>query len=131
MNALAIVSIAFGLLVIVTRGPLIFAPKGTVRVFLDWIDSTGHVRVLAVGIAVLGLAALGSLAGVPGTLATVIEVIAWWCVAGGVFLLYFPALYQRFARSFLEAFDVTALRLLGVLGVSVGGLFVYLGAAAG
>ena len=53
-----------------------------------------------------------------------------WLLAGSVFLLLLPAIYQRFARSILDALDSTVLRALGLLGVGVGALFVYFGAAA-
>ena len=130
MNALAIVSIILGFLIIATRGPLIFAPQGTLRVYLRVIKSPAQIRALACVLALMGLAALRGAAGSEGTLSTAIEVIGVWLLAGSVFLLLLPAIYQRFARSILDALDSTALRALGLVGVGVGALFVYFGAAA-
>ena len=131
MNELTVVSIAFGLLIIATRGPLIFAPEGTRRVYQSVIETPSRIRGLACAIGLLGLGALAGTTGTEGTLSTVMEVIGWWLVGGGVLLLLFPAGYQRLARSFMDAFDSTALRAVGFLGVGVGALFIYFGAAAG
>ena len=130
MNALALVSILLGLLIIATRGPLIFAPEGTQRVFLSMIETPARVRVLGCFLLLIGLGALGGASGGYGTLSTVISVIGWFMLGGGVFVLILPAVYQRFAQSVLEAFDASTLRVLGVLGVGIGALFVYFGAAA-
>ncbi len=130
MNAIAVVSILFGLLIIATRGPLIFAPEGTIRVFLRLIETPARIRALACVLLLIGLASLGSVSGGGGTLAVVIEVIGWWMLAASGFLLLAPSVYQRLARNIMEAFGASALRAIGFLGVGVGALFVYFGAAA-
>ena len=130
MNAVAIASIALGMLIIATRGPLIFAPEGTVRVFLSFLENSAGTRAMACLLGLAGLATLGGTRGADGTLFHVIAVVAWMMVAGCVFLLLLPTVYQQLARSILEAFDTAALRMLGVLGVGIGVLFVYFGATA-
>lgn len=130
MNAVAIASIALGILMIATRGPLIFAPEGTVRVFLSFLENSAGVRAMACLLGMAGLATLVSTRDAVGMLTQVIVFFAWLMVAGCVFLLFLPNLYEQLARSVLLAFDAAALRMLGMLGVGIGMLFVYYGAKA-
>ncbi len=130
MNAVAIASIALGILYIVTRGPLIFAPEETVRVFLRFLENSAGIRAMGCLLGLAGFATLRGTAGAVTTLSVVIRFIAWLMVGGGVLLLLFPDAYGQLARSVLMVFDAMALRILGALGVGIGGLFVYFGAKA-
>ena len=127
MNAEALASM--GILIIATRGPLILAPEGTLRVYRSVLATSGRVRAMGCVLAPFGLAALLATEGAEGTLSHVIAFFGWALIAGSVFLLVLPGAYQRFAWSILDAFDTAALRMTGVLGAGIGLLFVYYGAA--
>ena len=130
MNTVAAISITLGLLIIATRGPLIFAPERTLRVYMSLLETSARGRAMACLLALAGLAALGGTAGADGMLSGVIAFIAWGLLAVSGLLLLLPTAGQRLMRSILDAFDTAALRILGVLSVGIGMLFVYFGAAA-
>ena len=61
MASLSIICIAVGILIIVRRGPLIFAPSATLRFYDRWLLSTNvRFRVFGVVFATLAVALLFS-----------------------------------------------------------------------
>lgn len=129
MNDVSLASIALGILMIAVRGPLIFAPQATLRVYGSLLATSARVRIMGCVFAPFGLATWLATADAESTLAQFVAVFSWALIAGGVFLLLLPGAYQRFALSILDAFDDAALRVSGVLSVGIGMLFVYYGVA--
>jgi hypothetical protein len=129
MNGLATVSIALGTLIIVIRGPMVVAPKGTLEVYRQLIQTPARIRILGVFVALLGLAMIAAAWGIDQTAAQVVLVFGWFLSLVSLFLLLlFPTLYRGLAAFFLDALeDTSAIRAVGVIGVAFGVFFLYLG----
>jgi hypothetical protein len=56
MNELSLVYVAVGVLVIVVRGPLIFAPAATIDFYRRLLATDARVRVMGVVVGAVGLA---------------------------------------------------------------------------
>ncbi|TDI65672.1 MAG: hypothetical protein E2O89_02190, partial [Alphaproteobacteria bacterium] len=69
MNAFAIVVIAMGLTVIVSRGPLIVAPGAVRDFYMGLIGTDGRMRWFGVAVAALGAGFVWAASGEPGVLA--------------------------------------------------------------
>lgn len=128
MNPTAVASISLGILLIATRGPFVVAPDETVRVFLSAIENTTMIRAMACGLGLAAFATLRATATPTTLLSGVLRFVAWWLVGNAGFLWIFPGFYQQIAGSVLRAMPADLLRVAGVLGVTIGGLFVYYGA---
>ena len=129
MSALAIASIAFGILIIATRAPLVFAPVATLGAYRGLLASDSRVRILGGFAIVLGLALALSARGVEGVAAGILGGLGWILVVMSALLpIAFPRFYRELAASLLDAIEDAA-PALGALGVAFGILFVYLGLA--
>ena len=132
MTVLQIIIVTVGLLIIALRGPLIFAPLATRGFYLQLIATPGRVRGMASFLALLGLVMVAGARGGEDLAASVLAILGWMILAGGAFLMLFPALYREIAETALEALNnPTALRAVGVLGTGLGVMLVYLGLPAG
>lgn len=131
MNAVAIVSIVFGLLIIVTRGPLIFAPAQMKNVFLKIFQTPQRVRGVGIGMAVLGVAVLLALSESVGTLAVILSVVAWsMLIAALAFMAPFPGAAKSFLDGTINLMSDGFLRVVGAIAVVIGILLIYAGATA-
>lgn len=129
MNSLSIVSIIFGLFVIILRGPLIFFPGAAMTYYRKFFASSGKIRISGIIITILGISMVIS-AQHPDHIGAVIILILGGLMAFGgiVFFLIFPALFKRFMSFFSDVFEDSAdLRLIGVISVLFGACFLYLG----
>ena len=88
MDSLSIICIVVGALVILKRGPLIFAPNATLRFYDRFVLSTARIRAAGVVIATLAMALLffdfgqGVLVGllhIFGWLMTTVALLFWCC----------------------------------------------------
>ena len=131
MSGLSVVTIAFGLFILVARGPLIFAPTGTIDVYRKFLDTTTRIRALGVCVSVLSAGMVLLARGSEEPAAQIIEVIGWFvAVAVVVLLLIVPSLYRQMALAMLDAVqDAMVLRFMGVLGTAFGVFVIYLGFA--
>ncbi|MEE9280932.1 MAG: DUF2065 family protein [Myxococcota bacterium] len=131
MDALAIPCILIGVLVILARGPLIFAPAATLRVYRKLIASDARLRVVGFVLAALGAAVVRSGWGVEGLAAQALSVLGWLLCFAGLAVLLFPGPWRRVADSVLgiasESVDAAFLRVVGVIAVAAGAGLVYLG----
>jgi uncharacterized protein YjeT (DUF2065 family) len=127
MTGLAAITILLGVLAILSRGPLVFAPDATLGVYRKLLESNARVRIMGCCLAALGVAMVVLAQGSELTAVRIIGFLGWYmvCVAA-LFLLLFPAAYRRFALSMLEATS-QAVRPLGAMGVGVGVLIIWLG----
>ena len=117
-----------GILSIVSRGPLIFAPETTKAFYLKLVTSNTRIRIMGLFVAALGTAAIMAARGSDQTAALIILVLGYfWVFAATFFLLIFPSFYKLIAGAFLDAMDNLILRLLGFFTVLLGAFFIYLG----
>jgi uncharacterized protein YjeT (DUF2065 family) len=131
MDGLAVVSIVFGVLVIVFRGPLIFAPGRTIDFYRRLIATDTRVRIIGVPIAVIGLSMIGLAWDSTETAPRVLFGFGWFLAVGAAVLLGLSSRWRRMAESFMvlmrDGMDPMVLRFIGVVAVAIGALFVYLG----
>lgn len=130
MDALSILCVVLGSLMIASRGPMIFAPAATLR-FIDRLLSTdARIRGVAVALAPMA-AALVALPLGEGKAAAILRVLGWIWVAAVLWLLVAPSSYRRFAGRVLGYFensvDERIVRLIGVVAVAIGAALIYFG----
>ncbi len=129
MDTISLLCIVVGALVITARAPLLFAPTATIDFYARLLGTDLRVRALGLGHGVLGLFLI-----LPARDGAISDQIAYWIgwilVLGSLVLLAVPGPYRRFAESLFDQFrrtDTTAPRMIGVLGILIGALLVYLG----
>jgi hypothetical protein len=136
MSRVAVVSIVLGVVVVCSRGALLVAPAVTLGWFEALIATDGRIRAL--GAFALTLGATMAWAGTSEYtgLATILRLGGWAIVAFSTpTLVLFPTAYRAIADSVLPSSsdsdsDLAGWRLLGLIGVILGGLLIYFGALA-
>ena len=132
MDSFSIICIAVGILVIVGRGPLIFAPSATLRFYDRWLLSTNaRFRVFGVVFATLAMALLFSDFG-EGGLAGLLHTFGWFMATVALLFLVLPNVLRRFIQTIFgyieESVDNGIVRIVGLLSVVFGLALIYLGA---
>ena len=131
MDSLSIICIAVGILVIVSRGPLIFAPSATLRFYDRWLLSTNaRFRVFGVVFATLAMALLFSDFGV-GALAGLLHTFGWLGAGIALLFLVLPNVLRRILQTIFgyieKSVDERIMRIVGFLGVVFGLALIYVG----
>ena len=131
MNSLSIFCIVLGILIIVGRGPLIFAPSATLRAYDRLFLSTNtRLRAFAVVIAALAMTLLLIPFG-DGSLAGFLNAVGWVMAAVALGILVFPDVPRKVARASVSFFenevDDAVVRVLGLLAVVFGFALIYIG----
>jgi uncharacterized protein YjeT (DUF2065 family) len=129
MSELAIAATAVGVLILLVRGPLIFAPQATLGIYRRLLESHARIRVMGACVLAAGAALALSARGVDQTAAQVLFALGGLMVLIAAFLLLlYPSAYKELADTLLAAVeDSTTLRAIGVFGVGIGAIFIYLG----
>ncbi len=131
LSGLALASVVIGALVIVTRGPLVFAPEATLTFYSKLFSSNLRVRLLGLFLGGVG-AWLVAMVG-RGSDEVAAAVSVW---AGGILavvaavLLIFSGPTRRLFSSvldFIRGMDASVPRGLGVIAVFIGALLLYIG----
>jgi len=118
------------------RGALLVAPAATLHWFEGVIATNGGTRALGTFVLTLGAAMVWAGASEQSGLATVLSVVGWVVVGiGALALVLFPGVYRAIAEAVLPSAadadaDLIGWRVVGLLGVSIGGLLIYYGAVA-
>ena len=131
MDALAITCIVVGILIIVMRAPLIFAPRATLRFCERLIFSTNaRFRVFGVVFATLAMALLFSDFG-EGALAGLLHTCGWFMATVALLFLVLPNVLRRFFQTIFgyieESVNDGVVRIVGLLAVVFGLALVYVG----
>lgn len=134
MNRVAVVSIVLGVIVVCSRGALLVAPAATLGWFEDLIATDGRIRALGAFTLTLGATMVWADTAENSGLATILRLGGWAIVAFSTpALVLFPMAYRAIAESVLPSSgdsDLAGWRLLGLIGVILGGLLIYFGALA-
>ncbi len=131
MSALAWMVVGFGVLIILTRGPLIFAPVATLAFYRKLFGSVSRIRVLGVGLVGLGAALAASSEGSEGSARSLAQTLGWGIASVSLlFLIILPNLYRAVAEMVIDLIADVA-RPLGVLAVAMGLGLIWLGVAVG
>ena len=128
MSAISVMSIIFGIVIIVTRAPLIFAPDAALRLIKRIISDKSTLRIVGIITAVLGLALIASAWNADQTIALILYWLGWLIFCAALAELIFTAFVQRIAISIWSMRNSTA-RILGLVAVVIGAFFIYLGIA--
>ena len=130
MDSLSIICIGVGIVVIVSRAPLIFAPSATLR-STRWLFSTNaRCRAFGVMFATLAMALLFSDFGV-GALAGFLHAAGWVVATVALLFLVLPNVLRRILRTIFgyieKSVDERIMRVVGFLGVVFGLALIYVG----
>ena len=129
---LGILCIAIGVLIIVGRGPLIFAPARTLEVYRRMMGTEAAVRVVGLCIGGLGAGATVLARGGGETGVSVVFAIGLVLAVAGLMLLVFPSQFRGVAGHVLDfmrdSVDPGVVRALGGVAVGIGAYVVYFGA---
>jgi len=118
MSNLAFVSILFGAIIILIRGPIIFAPEASRKFFLKLLFSSNtRIRLMGIFAVALGLIMIYAAQGDDHTAALIIKYFGWFLVIVAVFIFV----------NIMENMDALILRIIGIFSVGIGALFIYLG----
>ncbi len=129
MSVLAWMVTGFGVLIIATRAPLIFAPEATLTFYRKVLESLSNIRVLGVALVGMGMALVASAESSQGAAASLANTVGWVIASASLlFLIILPNLYRAAAETVLDMLADVA-RPLGVLAVAVGLGIVWLGVA--
>jgi hypothetical protein len=119
----SIICLWLGAAIVLSRGPLIFAPAETLRVYERLVATDGRVRLLGVFSGALAAGVLATTGGPEGA-AFWLSMLGWLWAGAAVWLLVHPSGYRRLAEGFLElgreGTDPALMRLLGLFGVAIG-----------
>ena len=131
MDSFSIICIAVGILTIVARGPLIFAPSATLRFYDRWLLSTNaRFRALGAVIATLAMALLFSDFG-EGVPSGFLHAVGWFLGTVALFVLVLPNVLRRFVQTIFgyieESVNDGVVRIAGLLGVGFGFALIYVG----
>ena len=131
MGSLSIICIAVGILTLVARGPLIFAPSATLRFYDRWLFSTNaRFRAFGVVIATLAMALLFSDFG-EGVPSGFLHAVGWFLGTAALFVLVLPNVLRRFVQTVFgyieESVNDGVVRIAGLLGVGFGFALIYVG----
>jgi uncharacterized protein YjeT (DUF2065 family) len=124
MEPIAILVAFIGLLFMLGRGPMLFAPTATVDFYRRLISKTELIRrlgililLLAVLVIATGRQAEAEHAGIAGA----VEVFGWILAGVAIWLMASPKTYQRLALSIIDAIsDPAVLRVIGALSIAIG-----------
>ena len=126
MSAVSVMSIIFGIVIIVTRAPLVVAPEATLRLVRRIINNRDTLRIVGVFTGVLGLALIASAWNADHSAALILSWLGWLIFCAALVELIFTAFVQRIAISIWSMNNTTA-RILGLVAVIIGAFFIYLG----
>ncbi len=130
MSAVGIVSIVLGLLIAISRGFLVVFPGATLRWFEDRIQTESRTRLF--GICMLPLPGIMIWAGASedSGLAGFMLILGLFILAVSPWLVLFPRSYMDFCGAFVPpdpSSNLMGWRMIGLLGVGVGAVFIYFG----
>ena len=130
MDSLSIICVVVGVLAILKRGPLIFAPNATLRFYDRLVLSPARVRAAGVVIATLAMALLFSDFG-EGVLAGLLHTCGWFMATVALLFLVLPNVLRRFIQTIFgyieESVDNWIVRIVGLLSVVFGLALIYVG----
>ena len=131
-DALGILCIAIGVLVILARGPLIFAPERTLEVYGRMLSTDPAVRVMGLCIGGLGAGTVVLAQGGGGTDVSIAFALGLIIAVVGLMVLVFPSQFRGVVGHVLDfvrdSVDPGVVRALGGVAVGIGVYLVYFGA---
>ncbi len=134
MNAVGIVSIALGVLVVCVRGYSLVAPVPTLRWFRTMAHTNVGLRKLGTFVLLVGLTMIWAGSSEDSGLADVLSFVGFAFVGmSTLLLLLFPNAYRVLVDSMIPEDTsgvLTFLRFKSITGIIIGVLFIYFGVCA-
>ena len=133
MNAVAIVTIALGVLVVCGRGTLLVATAPTLRWLKETIASNARTRMLGAFFMALGGAMVWAGTSEDSGLATFLTVLGWvMLVISALVLVLFPSVYRAIANPFMpsDTSNFFLWRCAGLASLPFGVFIIYFGVLA-
>jgi len=128
MSVLAIAIIVFGLLILVTRVPLVYAPDKTRARLVGLFDSERKMRMMGLAIAALGAFFIWATDGATGGWAVTVYLFGILALMISLLcMIPFPGRMQPVATRVWQGFGVTTLRLIGLTSTVFGAWLIYVG----
>ncbi len=127
MSAFAIFVVILGLLIVVSRGPLIVAPQTTRDFYLRLLDDGNHRLLLAGMIGAVGAFGAWAAVSITGTIAAVIQGVSLLMVAVAAGMIALPRPVCKLASKVWMSFSETAMRIIGTLSAVLGLALIYYG----
>ena len=132
-NYLSVFCVSLGVLIIVTRGPMLIAPAWMTRFLHKFVETDGRIRAIALFAGPLAFASITLPLG-HGAAAGVLRVFGWIWAATTVWLLVTPGSYRNLVHAFLRFFESSgelSMRVLGLIAVGAGVWLVDYGLSVG
>lgn len=121
MSSFAVVLVVFGLLIAITRAPFVFAPVATRDLYMKMFDSDRNLRLLGLFLIGFGVFTTWGTSGYVDGLAPFFYYLGWLMIFVGLGpMALFPGVMRPFAKSVLESFSVSGLRIIGAFAVTIG-----------
>lgn len=131
VSSVGIVSIVLGLSIAISRAFLVVAPAATLRWFAERISTEARTRAFGASMLILPAAMIWAGASEDSGLAGVLLIFGLFILFAIVGWLWaFPRSYMEFCGAFLphdENSSMVGWRVLGLLGVAIGLVFIYYG----
>ena len=128
MSAFALFCIIVGLLIMVTRAPLVFAPESMRDFIYQIIGTEQRIRMFGIFVAVFGALAIWISNGVPGLVAQIFLYIGLFMIAvGALYMASFPAKALALTTKVWNTFSPMAMRAMGLFAVALGAALAYYG----
>ena len=134
MNAVEVITIALGLFIICSRGPLLIAPGPYLLLVRRMAETNIVLRTIGVALALLG----GIMIQVGGSESSILAGGLFWCglwivAIASLILIVFPNLYREILVALVPNQPQGPLpgwRLLGAFGIGIGLALIYFGITA-
>lgn len=128
MSPVAIIIVGLGVVLAMTRGPLIVAPLKVRDYYLHLLETVTRMRLIGLAIAALGIVCIMAGRAEPGTPADLVFAFGVFILAlMTFFFIPFAASARRLATSIWGGFSETTLRVLGLLSTTAGIALIYYG----
>lgn len=128
MDPVAIVIIVVGAMIALSRAPLIFAPLEVRDFYLRLLATDRHMRLIGLGVALLGGACIWVTQGRSGMPADAVYAFGlFFLLAGTFFFVLFAHWARKLAASIWGNFGKATLRAIGVTSATAGIALVYYG----
>lgn len=131
MNGLAIVSVLWGILIIISRTPILIAPVATINTYRKISSTNTRIRMMGVVMIVLSLFTILFAQKSAEAIADCYLLFGWIAALVSVFmLLIFPIIIKEILEFSLKLFSrsVTA-RLIMIIPTAIGIFLIYMGIA--
>ena len=127
MNLLLLVSLFFGLFMIVVRGPLVFAPEAVTEFYRkELFEKPNRLRAMGAFFGILGCTMIITANGVAGIGAWIIFVFGFILIPAALLVVFAPGPVKRLVTGVLDFFGPMGLRVLGMINIVAGLVWIYL-----